>query len=81
MMTVYSGAVKKPFRNYTGKLQTEYHLRFEDINVFADLLIDYMQFCKPLLTVMDAIIGMEGYGPTAGNPKKGRANNSRHQSL
>ncbi len=70
MMTVYSGAVKNLFGIIPGSYKAEYHLRFEDINVFADLLIDICSFAKPLLTVMDAIIGMEGYGPTAGNPKK-----------
>jgi Fe-S-cluster-containing hydrogenase component 2 len=70
MMTVYSGAVKNLFGIIPGSYKAEYHLRFEDTMVFADLLIDICSFAKPVLTVMDAVIGMEGYGPTAGSPKK-----------
>lgn len=70
MMTVYSGAVKNLFGIIPGSYKAEYHLRFDDTNDFADLLIDICSFAKPVLTVMDAVIGMEGYGPTNGNPKK-----------
>jgi uncharacterized protein (DUF362 family) len=70
MMTVYSGAVKNLFGIIPGSYKAEYHLRFEDTGDFADLLTDLCSFAKPVLTVMDAVIGMEGYGPTNGNPKK-----------
>jgi uncharacterized Fe-S center protein len=70
MMTVYSGAVKNLFGIIPGGYKGEYHLRFEDVRDFADLLIDICLFAKPALTVMDAVIGMEGYGPTAGTPRK-----------
>lgn len=69
-MTVYSGAVKNLFGIIPGSYKAEYHLRFEDTDDFADLLIDICEFAKPVLTVMDAVIGMEGYGPTNGTPKK-----------
>jgi uncharacterized protein (DUF362 family)/Pyruvate/2-oxoacid:ferredoxin oxidoreductase delta subunit len=69
MMTVYSGAVKNMFGLIPGSYKAEYHLRFEDTNDFADLLIDLCSFARPALTVMDAVVGMEGYGPTAGNPR------------
>lgn len=69
MMTVYSGAVKNLFGIIPGSYKAEYHLRFEDTLDFADLLIDICQFAKPVLTVMDAVVGMEGYGPTNGTPK------------
>ncbi len=70
MMTVYSGAVKNMFGIIPGSYKAEYHLRFDDTSDFADLLIDICSFSKPVLTIMDAIIGMEGYGPTNGAPKK-----------
>jgi uncharacterized protein (DUF362 family) len=69
MMTVYSGAVKNMFGVIPGSYKAEYHLRFEDTGDFADLLIDLCRLTKPALTVMDAIVGMEGYGPTAGSPR------------
>jgi uncharacterized protein (DUF362 family)/Pyruvate/2-oxoacid:ferredoxin oxidoreductase delta subunit len=69
MMTVYSGAVKNLFGIIPGSYKAEYHLRFENPDDFADLLIDLCLFAKPVLHVMDAVVGMEGYGPTNGNPK------------
>jgi uncharacterized protein (DUF362 family)/Pyruvate/2-oxoacid:ferredoxin oxidoreductase delta subunit len=69
MMTVYSGAVKNMFGVIPGSYKAEYHLRFEDTGDFADLLIDLCRLTKPGLTVMDAVVGMEGYGPTAGSPR------------
>ena len=70
MMTVYSGAVKNLFGIIPGSYKAEYHLRFEDTEDFANLLIDLCLFSKPTLTVMDAVIGMEGYGPSNGSPKR-----------
>lgn len=69
-MTVYSGAVKNLFGIIPGSYKAEYHLRFEDSYDFADLLIDLCSFAKPVLTVMDAVVGMEGYGPTNGSPRQ-----------
>jgi uncharacterized protein (DUF362 family)/Pyruvate/2-oxoacid:ferredoxin oxidoreductase delta subunit len=70
MQTVYSGAVKNLFGIIPGSYKAEYHLRFEDPGDFAEVLIDLCRFAKPVLTVMDAVMGMEGYGPTNGTPKK-----------
>ena len=69
MMAVYSGAVKNLFGIIPGSYKTEYHFRFEDIADFADVLVDICQFAEPALTVMDAVVGMEGYGPTNGSPR------------
>jgi uncharacterized protein (DUF362 family)/Pyruvate/2-oxoacid:ferredoxin oxidoreductase delta subunit len=68
-MTVYSGAVKNLFGIVPGRYKGEYHLRFEDVDDFADLLVDLCLFAKPVLSVMDAVVGMEGYGPTSGRPR------------
>lgn len=70
MMMVYSGAVKNLFGIILGSYKAECHLRFENTEDFADFLIDICEFAKPCLTIMDAVIGMEGYGPTNGKPKK-----------
>lgn len=37
---------------------------------FSQILVDIYQNFPSELTIMDAIIGMEGQGPTSGNPKK-----------
>jgi uncharacterized protein (DUF362 family) len=70
MMTIYTGAVKNFFGIVPGSYKAQYHLKYADIRDFSDMLIDHCLFAKPVLTVMDAIMGMEGYGPSDGNPKK-----------
>jgi uncharacterized protein (DUF362 family) len=70
VMTIYTGAVKNLFGIIPGNYKAQYHLKFGDIRDFSNMLIDLFQFAKPVLTVMDAIIGMEGFGPSNGNPRQ-----------
>ena len=37
---------------------------------FSEILVDIYQNFKPHLTLMDAVVGMEGEGPSSGTPKK-----------
>ncbi|MCX8129275.1 MAG: DUF362 domain-containing protein [Clostridia bacterium] len=67
---VYTGAVKNMFGAVPGVLKAEYHLRMAEYNDFANALIDIFLSVRPSINILDAVIGMEGDGPTAGNPKK-----------
>ena len=70
-LTYYTGAVKLLYGYIPGMFKTEFHLHTaRDINLFADLLLDLHETCPPALTIMDAIVGMEGDGPSNGNPRK-----------
>jgi len=69
MMMVLSCAVKNLFGIVPGRHKTEYHFRFEDENDFAGVIVDICQFAKPILTVVDAIVAMEGNGPANGSPR------------
>ena len=69
MMMAFSGAVKNMFGIVPGRHKTEYHFRFKDENDFASALVDICLFARPVLSVMDAITGMEGQGPTNGRPR------------
>ena len=69
-MMSYSGAVKNLFGTVPGTMKPEYHFRFPNIEDFADMLVDIDEFYKPALNIMDAVVGMEGNGPTAGTPRK-----------
>ncbi|MGZ4926153.1 MAG: DUF362 domain-containing protein, partial [Halobacteriota archaeon] len=40
-----------------------------DVRLFAELLLDLYETYPPTLTVMDAIVGMEGEGPSNGTPR------------
>ncbi len=67
--TIYTGAVKNLFGTIPGLLKADYHLRLDDVRDFSDMLVDIAQFVKPTLSIMDAVIAMEGPGPSAGEPK------------
>jgi len=66
----YTGAVKLLYGFLPGLVKAEYHLhagRSQD--TFAELLLDIHDTFPPALTIMDAIVGMEGNGPTHGAPR------------
>ena len=67
-----SCAVKNLFGTIPGTIKPEYHYRFPNHADFADMLVDLNEYFskKVKLCVCDAVVGMEGNGPTAGNPRK-----------
>lgn len=64
-----SAAVKNLFGIIPGTKKPEFHYRYPNHNDFANMLIDLNEFLKPKLCIVDAVIGMEGNGPTAGTPR------------
>ena len=68
-MLTMTGAVKNFFGTIPGTMKPEYHFRFPDPMEFASMLVDLQEFWKPKLHIMDAVVAMEGNGPTAGTPR------------
>ena len=68
-LTGLTGAVKVAFGAVPSPLKTEYHLRLPKVGDFSRALLDICSLVNPQLTVMDAVVGMEGEGPSAGNPR------------
>ncbi|MCK5812060.1 MAG: DUF362 domain-containing protein [Clostridiales bacterium] len=69
-MMIFTGAIKNMFGAIAGTEKATYHINASDYDKFANELIDIFQTVVPTLNVMDGIIGMEGEGPAAGNPKQ-----------
>lgn len=72
-LTRMSGAVKNTFGTIPGLTKFEYHARFSDYADFNKMLVDLSAMLHartPMLDLCDAIIGMEGNGPTGGMPRK-----------
>jgi len=69
-LTVYTGAVKNLYGLFPGGLKKKYHVELPTRNKFSNMLLDLYLLIKPQLTIMDAIIGMDGQGPSSGNPRK-----------
>lgn len=68
-MTSYTGAVKNLFGTIPGTHKAELHFRLDDRKAFCSMLVDLCQRVKPTLSIMDAVWGMEGNGPTAGQSR------------
>ncbi len=65
-LTMYTGAVKNLFGCIPGVLKAEYHLRMQSVYDFSRMLNDLAGLVSPELTIMDAVVGMEGEGPSNG---------------
>ena len=64
-----SAAAKNMFGAIPGIVKPEYHYRFPSYEDFSDMLVDLDEYFHPTISIADAVIGMEGNGPTAGTPK------------
>jgi uncharacterized protein (DUF362 family)/NAD-dependent dihydropyrimidine dehydrogenase PreA subunit len=67
--TRFTGAVKNVFGLVYGLKKAEYHMRMKRAESFSEMLVDLAECVRPRLTVMDAVVGMDGDGPSAGRPK------------
>jgi uncharacterized protein (DUF362 family)/Pyruvate/2-oxoacid:ferredoxin oxidoreductase delta subunit len=66
----FTGCIKNQFGCIPGPCKGEFHVKIQNSNNFAKMLVDLDSFIKPRLYIMDAIMAMEGNGPRGGNPKK-----------
>ncbi len=64
-----SNAAKNMFGVIPGTLKPEYHYRFPDPRDFARMIVDLDEYFAPVLSITDAVVGMEGNGPTNGSPR------------
>ena len=70
-LTLLTGAVKVLYGYIPGVAKAEYHLHTRtDVDTFSDLLLDLCTSFPPALSVMDAVVGMEGHGPSHGTPRQ-----------
>ena len=68
-MLALSAATKNLFGAIPGTIKPEYHYRYPDPMDFAGMLIDLNEYFRPRLYLVDAVVAMEGNGPTAGTPR------------
>ena len=64
IFTTISGAIKNCFGFALGGEKPKVHLKAPNNVAFSEALVDIYQIRPPELTIMDAIIGMEGNGPS-----------------
>jgi uncharacterized protein (DUF362 family)/ferredoxin len=67
-LTTLTLAVKNLLGLVPGALKIGYHAKLQDRERFCQGLVDILTYVKPALQIMDAIVGMEGDGPSGGDP-------------
>jgi len=68
-LMAYTGACKNLFGAVPGMRKSEYHYRYNTHERFANMLVDLCEWVKPRLSIADAVMAMEGNGPTGGTPR------------
>jgi uncharacterized protein (DUF362 family)/Pyruvate/2-oxoacid:ferredoxin oxidoreductase delta subunit len=70
-MTVLTGAVKNLFGCVPGKRKVQWHFNAGvNHDLFTRMLVELCALLIPRLTIMDAVVGMEGNGPGSGVPRQ-----------
>lgn len=69
-LALITGAVKNIFGTVPGLLKGQYHMRVPHRPEFSQMVVDLYQAVRPALSIMDAVVGMDGNGPGSGNPRQ-----------
>lgn len=69
-ITVLTAAIKNTYGCVTGLYKAECHSKFPREEEFARVIAKVFSITKPVLSVVDGVVGMEGDGPAAGRAKK-----------
>lgn len=67
---IYTGALKNLFGLVPGLFKAEFHRQAPTNEEFARVIADINLNTPVTLNIMDAVVGMEGAGPTAGSPRE-----------
>jgi len=62
--------IKNLFGLVPGTVKVGYHAKLRDIEAFCGGLVDIAAHVRPALTLVDAVVGMEGNGPSGGEPRQ-----------
>lgn len=68
-LTGLTAAVKNSYGCVVGKKKAKMHTEHPLLIDFAKLVVDIHMAVKPTLSIIDAVISMEGTGPRSGKPK------------
>jgi len=70
-MTTLTGAVKNLFGCIPGRRKVQWHFNTGvSHEAFARMLVELSAILRPRITIMDAVVGMEGNGPGSGDPRE-----------
>ncbi len=70
VLTLYTGAVKNMYGIVPGFMKGRLHSVAPRPVPFSRVVVDVFSLAPPRLSVMDAVVAMEGDGPSGGSPRK-----------
>jgi len=70
VLTQFTGAVKNSYGFLPDKLRATLHRRFIEPKRFSAVVVDVFSVKAPALAVMDAVVALEGEGPSRGGRPK-----------
>jgi len=70
VLTIFTGAVKNMYGTVPGFQKTALHKAYPTPPQFGDLMAAIFSKVKPTLSIVDGIVGMDGDGPSGGDPVK-----------
>ncbi len=68
-LMLFTGAIKNLYGCIPGLRKAHYHFHATHPDDFGELLSDIMYYVKPRFAITDAIVSMEGEGPSAGKQR------------
>jgi uncharacterized protein (DUF362 family)/Pyruvate/2-oxoacid:ferredoxin oxidoreductase delta subunit len=66
----FTGAMKNMFGLIPSLAKSPFHVRYSKREDFASMIVDLNMMEKPVYALMDAVLAMEGPGPSGGTPRK-----------
>jgi uncharacterized protein (DUF362 family)/Pyruvate/2-oxoacid:ferredoxin oxidoreductase delta subunit len=69
VLTILTGGIKNCFGCIPGFRKGLYHKEAPKPRLFASVLVDIFSAVRPTLTIVDAVVAMEGDGPSSGSPR------------
>lgn len=70
-LTMLTCAIKNTFGCVPGRRKVQFHLQAGDDPVmFSQILVDVARLVRPELSIVDAVVGMDGQGPSAGRRRR-----------
>jgi len=67
-LTALTMCVKNLFGIVPGAIKIGYHAKLQDRERFCEGLLDILAYARPVLNILDAVVGMDGEGPSGGDP-------------
>ena len=70
VLCLLTGAVKNNYGFVPTRLRSNYHLMFPEPDAFSNVVVDVFDACRPHLAIVDAVVALEGTGPSSGGTPK-----------